>query len=76
MSRIDGARGGFADFYARAARNRLGRETEQPRVYAHSKPYAIAVGLFETVAGRAKAADAKLKQLAVLKTATIAGCPF
>lgn len=74
--RIEGARGRFADFYARAAAKRLGREIPQSRVYAHTKPYAIAVGLFETVTGRAKAADARLKQLAVLKTATLAGCPF
>ncbi|HET7406811.1 MAG TPA: hypothetical protein VFJ21_06695 [Mycobacteriales bacterium] len=75
-NRIGAARGWFADFYARAALKRLGRETQQPRVYAHSKPYAVAVGLFEMVSGRARAADPKLKQLAVLKTATLAGCPF
>lgn len=75
-NRIEGARGRFADLLARAAVRRMGRATPQPRVAAHSKPYAIAAGLYELISARADAADAKLKQLAVLKAATLVGCPF
>ena len=57
-------------------RRRLGRVPLPLAVMAHNRRVLASVGLFEATMAGARAADARLSELAVLKTAMEVGCRF
>jgi len=58
------------------ARRRLGRIPIPVGIMAYHRLVLFAVGLFETLFERTRAVDARLKDLAVIKAATVVGCRF
>ena len=80
MSRIEGVSDAEAGLLRRgifyASKRRIGAVIEPLRLMAHSRGVMWAVGLFETLFGRARAVDATLKDLAALKAASMTGCVF
>jgi len=87
MSRIDGAprrQGPLTRVSLRMARRKTaqiaGRETEhmiEPlEAYAHAPGLLLGYGIFELASARAHRVEHRLKELAVLKAATVVECEF
>jgi len=80
VARIDGVSDAEAGLVQRSvfrmSKRRVGAVIEPLRLMAHSRGVMWAVGLFETLFGRARAVDATLKDLAALKAASMTGCVF
>ncbi len=68
--------GFFIRFAYWMARRRFGRVPLPLAVMAHNRRVLASVALFETTIAGAHAADRRLKELAVLKTAMEVGCRF
>ncbi|RMD83864.1 MAG: carboxymuconolactone decarboxylase family protein, partial [Candidatus Dadabacteria bacterium] len=60
----------------RAVRRRFGRVPASVQLMAHNGWVLAAASAFELAFGRARALDARLKELASLKAATVVGCRF
>lgn len=58
------------------ARRRLGRVPTPIGIMAHHPPTLRAVGAFELTTEKPTALDLRLRELAVLKSATVVGCRF
>ncbi len=58
------------------ARRRTGVSLEPINMLGHQPNLLFGYGMFELALERGKSVDAKLKQLAQLKAATLIGCPF
>lgn len=88
MTRIDGAPGGWrkpllGTIYRVAhkeARKLTGRDVERAieplEAYGHTPGLLLGYGMLETAAKRARRVDRRLKDLAALKTATLAHCEY
>lgn len=80
MPRIEplspGAAGPFARHAFRVARKRVGVVPESIAVTGHHRGVLAASGAFELVSERMHRVDDRLKELAVLKAATIVECEF
>ncbi len=66
----------FVRFVYWMVRRRLGRVPVPLGIMAYHRGVLAAVGLFELAFERATEVDARVKELAVLKTATLVGCRF
>lgn len=80
MTRIPGVGDAEAGRITRAvfaaAKKRVGRVPEPMRLMAHSTAVMWGNAGFELALGRARAAPARLKNLASIKAASLVGCPF
>lgn len=80
MARIDGVPKSKAGLLVRLAywraRRHYGRVTEPLMVLAHHKWISRGYFSFKLALGRSCLVEKKLKTLAVIKVATMVGCPF
>ncbi len=80
MARIDRVpereAGPFGRFAYRLSRRRFGEVAEPLAVMAHHPRLLLGYGMFELAFERSNLVDERLKNLAVLKAATIVGCEF
>ena len=80
MARIDKVpereAGSFGRFANRLSRRRFGEVAEPLAVMAHHPRLLLGYGMFELAFERSNLVDERLKDLAVLKAATIVGCEF
>jgi hypothetical protein len=60
----------------RALRKAIGLVPKSKRLAAHHTPTLLAGSWMDAINGGARAVDSKLKELAQLKVAMMAGCPF
>jgi hypothetical protein len=60
----------------RVARRRLGRSVEPIWLLGHRPALLFGVGVFEGVMQRGGCVEARLKELAQIRVATLVGCPF
>ena len=72
----DSELGLFARFAAWWAKRKLGKVPGPLRVMAHSSAALQAAGGFEFAFERFEKVEPRLMSLAVLRTATLVGCPF
>ncbi|HEX5711972.1 MAG TPA: hypothetical protein VFX85_01515, partial [Solirubrobacterales bacterium] len=76
MSRIEPRQGVFARLVARGARASYGRELDSSAVYAQHPRLMVDFMRFNRAAERCKHVPKPLRELAVLKAATMVGCEF
>lgn len=76
MSRIEPRRGPFANVIAWGAKRSYGREVKATRVYANHPRLMLGWMRYNRTAGRTPHVPKLLAELAVLRTATMVGCPF
>ena len=76
MSRIEPRQGVFARLVARGARLSYGRELDSSAVYAQHPRLMVDFIRFNRAAERCKHVPKPLRELAVLKAATMVGCEF
>jgi AhpD family alkylhydroperoxidase len=76
MARVEGKGGALARFGNWYVRRKYGREVGITDVVAQSRPNAIGYSLLEFWHERAHALDARIKDLAATKVATVVGCQF
>lgn len=80
MARIEGIPKSEAGLLTRFAywysRRRFGKVPEPLTLVAHHPRLSRGYGLFELALQKARLVDARLKELASIKVATLVGCPF
>jgi len=76
MARVEGKRGLFVRFGNWYVRRKYGREVGVTEVMAQSRPNSIGYATLEFFHERADALDARVKDLAATKVATVVGCQF
>jgi 4-carboxymuconolactone decarboxylase len=76
MSRIEPRRGPFASAVALGARKSYGRDVESARVYAQHPRLMFSWMRYNRAAEHTPHVPKPLAELAVLRTATMVGCPF
>jgi hypothetical protein len=80
MARIDKVpereAGPFGRFAHRLSRSRFGKVAEPLAMMAHHPRLLLGYGMFELAFERSNLVDERLKNLAVLKAATMVGCEF
>ncbi len=80
MARIQGVPENKAGLLSRLvywmARRRLGKVPEPLTLVAHHPWLSRGYGMFELALLKSRLVDARLKELATLKVATLVGCPF
>ncbi len=76
MSRIEPRRGPFANVVAWGARRTYGRDMKVVRIYARHPGLMFGWLRYNRTAERARHVPAALAELAVLRAATMIGCPF
>lgn len=59
-----------------AARRRLGKTIEPLAIMGHHTRLLLGSGAMDLALDRSRQADARLKELAQIKAATLIGCPF
>jgi hypothetical protein len=75
--RIEGARPGWiARLLYRELRKRLGLVPKSKTLAAHHTPTLLASTWMDAVTASARTVPETLKELALLKTASLIGCPF
>ncbi len=80
MARIEGVpqrkAGWLQRFASWMSRRRLGKVAEPIGIMAHHRWVFGGYGAFEMALERSRRVDARLKELAAIKAATLVGCPF
>jgi AhpD family alkylhydroperoxidase len=76
MARVEGKGGPLVRFGNWYVRRKYGREIGVTEVVAQSRPNALGYSMLEFWHERAHALDARIKDLAATKVATIVGCQF
>ena len=80
MNRIEGVSsdraGWVAKFIYRALKKRIGLVPKSKTLAAHHTGTLLASTWMDAVCGQARTVPEKLKELAQLKVAMLAGCPF
>ena len=78
--RIEGVSKSRASLFVRLAywfsRRRLGKVADPLRLMGHHSWVSFGYGMFEFAGERAHCVEARLKELAQIKAATLVGCPF
>src|SRR5881409_26351 len=76
MARVEGKGGPLVRFGNWYVRRKYGRNVGVTEVMAQSRPNALGYSMLEFWHERAKTLDARIKDLAATKVATIVGCQF
>jgi hypothetical protein len=78
--RIEEVPKGKASLFVRLAywfsKRKFGKVADPLKVMGHHAPVSFGYGMFEMASERALLVDARLKDLAQIKAATLVGCPF
>jgi AhpD family alkylhydroperoxidase len=76
ISRVERSGNPVVRYSLRESRKRFGRVPEPVAVTAHHPTVLFGYGIFELASERAKLVDRRTKELAVLRTAQLAGCEW